>query len=243
MAVEFCPKCGAKRDPGNDFCVSCGQRLSPGQDGATVAAPETKQRRSSEAEENLAHGQIVIVTARWILILAGFILSLWNPGETDLRRIRIQVGLLLVFSVVNFILHAQLWKRGPGLAKVTYLMSAIDLALIISLIILQGGSVSNIYVFYFIALLVLSVAFPLPATIVYTGGALFVYAIVAFYSGGEFTSVMTRLLMMAAVSFCGALYNRIETERRRSAEQLGLIARAASSRTQSAGLSGSGGAH
>lgn len=44
---------------------------------------------SLESERDLADGQYVIVTARWILVTAGLLLALWLPGSLAELRLRI----------------------------------------------------------------------------------------------------------------------------------------------------------
>ena len=43
----------------------------------TGAPPWPARKREPEVS---ATGQLVIVTARWVLVLSGLLLALWNPG-------------------------------------------------------------------------------------------------------------------------------------------------------------------
>src|SRR5262245_43492587 len=74
-----------------------------------TAAPRPPARvRDPEVS---ASGQLVIVTARWVLVLAGLLLALWSPGP--IGQIRLHVLTLLILAVGNFYLHAQLLMRRP----------------------------------------------------------------------------------------------------------------------------------
>ena len=59
----------------------------------------------SDSTDDLSHGQVVIVAARWILVLAGIFLALWNPAA--MGELRIQIVLILALAVGNFYLHAR----------------------------------------------------------------------------------------------------------------------------------------
>ena len=131
-------------------------------------------------EEVDAEGQMVIITARWILIIGALVLTLWNPGGVDdLWKIQVQSGLLLVYAVINFFLHAQYMRQGGGLTSIAYVMSAADLALISFVILIQGQITSNVFVFYLPALLAISVAFTKETAALYTGAVVAGYLFVA----------------------------------------------------------------
>jgi hypothetical protein len=174
---------------------------------------------------DLAHGQIVIVAARWILVIVGLALALWAPDA--IGQLRVQILVLLALAVANFYLHAQVLMRRPAIDMVTYAASAADIAVITSIILVEGGFDSNIYVFYFPAILAFSVAFPTVMTALYTVGATFLYAVIclgslAFNDTFEADSqvLITRLLMLVAIAVCGNQYWRIERERRQAAAKL-----------------------
>lgn len=179
-----------------------------------------RSRDSREAQDDLAHGQVVIVAARWVLVAAGLVLSLWNPAA--IGPLRLQVLVLLMIAVGNFFLHAQVLKRHGTIDKVAYAASAADLGVITLLVASQGGYDSNLFVFFFPAVLALSVAFTGELTAVYTGITMGIYGLVCIESLGlEMTSdhvqtIIVRTLMVAAVAVCGALYQRVESQRRKS---------------------------
>jgi hypothetical protein len=171
--------------------------------------------------EDLALGQGVIVAARWLLVAAGLVLALVDPPSAGV--LRTQVLLILALAVCNFALHAQLLRRRPTLAAIAYGASAADIAIVTALVLADGGHASSLYVFYFPAVLALSVAFPAAITAGYVGVALAAMLAVILPTtpaGGE-QDVIIRCLMLVAVALCGAVYADIEARRRRRAAQEG----------------------
>ena len=182
-----------------------------------------KQTKHIDTTDDLAHGQVVIIAARWTLVVAGLVLALWNPAA--MGELRISIVLILGLAVANFFLHSQVLMRGPVLANVAYAASAADIAVISLVIIVAGGFGSTVYVFYFPALLALSVAFPSRVTLAFTGAAMATYSLISVATtvGGDAATVLSQLLMMAGVAFCGNVYWRIERNRRRDAAERGEV--------------------
>lgn len=176
-------------------------------------------RLSGQDPEDLMYGQSVIVTARWILVLSAFMLALWNPGP--MGELRTQVLFILLLAVANFYLQAQILMKKPASSGVVYFASAADLAVISVMIILGGGFDSNVYVFYFPALLALSVAFSPAATLLFAGSAAGLYAFIslgsALFGDINLQVMIARLIMMSAIAVCGQIFWRIERDRRGAA--------------------------
>ena len=167
------------------------------------------------AVDDLLHGQIVIIFARWILVLAGLLLAMWNPAS--LAELRVEIFVLLCLAVVNFYLHLHLIVQRQSQPLIVYAASAVDLAIVTLLIIVQGGYDSNLYIFYFPAVLGFALAFPRALTALYTAGAIAAYGLIGAATAGsmnDLQAVVVRLLMLAAVAACGGLYLHIETDRR-----------------------------
>lgn len=178
----------------------------------------TKPSKPRPLSTDLAEGQKVIVTARWILVLAGLILILLTPSS--LGAVRLQVLVLLGLSVANFYLCAQLFMRRPTLEPVMYAASLADLIVIALILISQDGFKSGTFVFFFPALLAISVAFPGPMLFVFTGGAVTIYSLIGLFTlptTGDAQVLVIRLLMLVAVAVCGYQYSRIERHRRLAA--------------------------
>jgi hypothetical protein len=152
---------------------------------------------------------------RWILVASGLLLVLWNPDSLSVMRVQIMV--ILMLALANFYLHAQLLMKRPVLDQVVYASSAIDLVLVTMLISIGDGYDSRLFVYYFPAIVSFSVVFPTMLTTTYVGSTMAVYGMLCLISGGDPLIIMSRLVMIAAVGFCGNLYLRIERSRRQAA--------------------------
>lgn len=175
-------------------------------------------------QDGLAHGQLVVVAARWVLVLTGLVLAMWNPGE--LADLRIQITVILALAVLNFYLHAQVLTKRPVLDPVVLGASVGDLAVISLLVASQGGSSSSLYIFYFPAILALSVAFPATLTALYSGAAMLLYTLIALtgpMDDPNTQNVVVRLLMIAAVAFCGGIFRTIEAGRDAATDDLPVL--------------------
>ena len=169
--------------------------------------------------EDLSHGQVVIIAARWILVGAGLMLALWNPDA--LGELKIQIMLILSLAVGNFFLHSRVLMGRPVSAIVAYAATAADIVVISLIVIAGGGFDSGLYVFYFPALLALSVAFRTEVTYTFAGAAIVLYGLIASASmaGGDGAILITRMLMLAAIALCGNIYWRTERDRREAATE------------------------
>ena len=168
----------------------------------------------AESTDDLAHGQVVIIAARWVLIVAGLVLALWITDDTS--NLAVQLVVILGLAVGNFYLHSQVLQRRPTMSAVVYAASAGDLTVISLLVGMGGGLESGLFVFYFPAILAFSVAFSTPVTLAFAGAAIATYGLIAMstYSGGNPEVIAVRLLMLAAVAICGTVYWRTERSRR-----------------------------
>ena len=166
-------------------------------------------------EKDLTYGQPVIVAVRWIMIISALVLAIWNV--TSMQDLRLQLVVILLLSVTNFYLQAQLLMKRPVNKQIVYGASAIDILLITTLIMFQGGYRSSIYVFYLPAIAAFAVAFPRGLTAIYTAVVLVAYGFICLTNGDAYLDVIvSRLLMIIAVAFCGSLY--LQLEHRRLAE-------------------------
>ena len=244
-----CPQCGKETKQPDSFCMSCGvnlRRRPPVEDAravgvevvdshasadetgvGTVAASHPREPSPAEiaigrwfkSSEDLKQGQVVIIAARWLLVGAGLLLAMWNPDA--LGELRVQLTLILGLAVANFFLHSRVLMGRPIHAPFVYLASAVDIAVISLIIIAGGGLVSGLFVFYFPALLALSVAFRTEATVVFAGATIAIYGVIGSASGldsGAGAALMARMLMLGGVAVCGNVFWRIERDRRRAAE-------------------------
>jgi len=176
---------------------------------------------STRTPEDLTYGQSVIVAARWILVLAGLGFAAWNPGPV--WELRLEIALLLGLAAANFHVHARLLVQGPLPPRVAYAASVVDIAVVTLVVLAQRGPASEIYVFYFPAILALSVAFPGDVTATFTAVTAILYALVSPpASAGDVEALMSRLLALGAVALCGYTYRRIEQDRRVTAREPAL---------------------
>jgi hypothetical protein len=182
--------------------------------------------RQIEAED-LAHGQIVIVTGRWILVAAGLLLALWNPAPG--RELRIEILVIFILAFANFFLHAQVLMRRTTMPLVIYAASAIDIIVISIFVLVGGGFESNLFTFYLPGILAFSVAFPTLLTLAYTLGTTLLYVVISLATmspgilnastviGADLQVLVSRLMIFITVGVCGNLYWRIEGNRRQAA--------------------------
>jgi hypothetical protein len=183
-------------------------------------APESKGLSSfvgSVRSDDLVFGQTVLVWARWILIGTGLVLSFWSPS--DLLTLQIMLAAIIVLAFGNFYLHVQLLRGHPAIDNVVYAASIGDLSVVTALVIVLGGYQAPVFVFYFAAVVGISVAFPTVLTALYTAIAIAVYGVICLSTAPseDLPAVFTRLLMIAAIAVCGNLFARSESHRRQEA--------------------------
>ena len=169
-------------------------------------------------KEDLAYGQPVIVTVRWIMIVSALILAIWNVDS--MADLRLQIIAILLLAVTNFYLQAQLLMKRPLSSSIVYAASAVDIAMISILVLFQGGYSSSIYVFYLPAIAAFAVAFPRGLTLLYTTIVILLYGLICLGAGYDHADVIvSRLLMIVAVAYCGSLYLQLEHRRRTEAQE------------------------
>jgi hypothetical protein len=168
--------------------------------------------------EDLAYGQTVLVWARWILIGTGLLLSFWTPA--DLKTLQVQLAAIIALAFGNFYLHVQLLRGQPAIDTIVYGASLADIGVVTALVIVQGGYASPVFIFYFAAIVGISVAFPTWLTATYTAIVVGVYGLICLFTAPiaeDLPAVFTRLLMIAAVAVCGNIFARSESRRRADA--------------------------
>jgi len=186
-----------------------------------AGAPKSSLLTDVHAREDLDQGQRVVITARWILVFAGILLTIWNPGQVE--ELRVQVVLIILLAVANFNLNLQLLRKTATNPFIWYAASAADLGVITLLILSSAGYGSELYVFYFPAILAFSIAFPTLMTLLYVAGVSAVYFLIGMaalvFNDADLLVILARLIMFFAVALCGNLYFRMEARRRQDARQ------------------------
>lgn len=177
----------------------------------------------------LADGQMVIIIARWVLVLSGLFLTLCDTQSVPMNTIRFEIMVILLLAVSNFYLVAQVLSKRSTLSAVIYGMGIADLAVISLIIIAQHGFASNVYTFYFPAMLAFSVVFPTVELYIFLCGAVGMYGFIGLLTlqtTGDFQTLVIRLLMLTAVAVCGNYFARIERNRHKVALQNQLVTEA-----------------
>jgi hypothetical protein len=159
----------------------------------------------------LASGQLVIVVARWVLVLVGLLIALWHPDP--LPELRVEIGVILLVAIANFVMHAQLLRRKPPLEAVAYGTSLGDLLVISLLVTAQGGFAATTFVFFFPAVLAIAVAFPTARAAALSAIAVFLALIVGAPGAPGAEPLLLRGLALAAVAVIGNSYWRLHRDR------------------------------
>jgi len=179
--------------------------------------------------DDIKSGLPMIIYARWVLVITGFGLTIWNPPE-NLFEIQISVLILIGLAVGNFFLQVEVNRERPIKRWIVYGASVVDIAAISGVLALTNSFPSSIYVFYMPALLALSVTFSTLTTAKYTVAALAAYALISIapindMGGGSVavTNLIIHGLVLVAVPFCGNVYWRLEKTRRGQEIETDLI--------------------
>lgn len=183
---------------------------------------------SKVAGDDIKAGLPVIIYARWILVIAGFGLTLWN--SSNFVEAQVSILILLGLAVGNFFLQVEVNRKRAIPAWIVYGASVIDIAAISGVLALSNVFPSSTYVFYMPALLAISVTFSTVNTAKYTAGALVAYLLIVIAPindlGGSnemATNLIVHALILVSVPFCGNVYWRLERSRRVQEIQTDLV--------------------
>ena len=172
----------------------------------------------ADAQEDLFYGQVVVIVARWFLIFAGVVLSLWSASSVD--AVMLPIGLMMVLMAMNFYLHGRYLMKQPVQAPLVYLSSAIDLVVITGIVLCwtQGrgtGLASPFFVFYYPALLAFALVFRPRISLGYAAVVVAVYLLVVLVGSGvgdlrAQKTLFERIVTMVATAGLGAYFWRIQ---------------------------------
>jgi hypothetical protein len=185
-----------------------------------------------EAAEDIFFGQLVIIWARWFLIFAGIVLTLWtvdNPRDLTFGLVPI-----IALMLVNFYLHGRYVLEKPANQMLVAIGSVIDLIIVTVIVLIWPGETgleSPYSIFYYPIILAFAFVFRDRYTLFYTGAALIAYTASCLALSPDILQdtvrielLLQRLIIMAAIGGLGTFYWRIQRKRRRAAES-GQIAR------------------
>jgi hypothetical protein len=168
----------------------------------------------------LAEGQMVIIIARFVLVLACLFLILMDAKSAksvSFNVTRFEIMVVLALAVSNFFLVAQILTKRKTIDVILYGMSLADLAVISIVIIVQGGFNSGVYTFYFPAMLAFALAFPMLELYLFLGGTVCLYSFICLFTLNNVDDIQTllvRVLMLVAVAVCANHFANIERNRR-----------------------------
>lgn len=177
-----------------------------------------------EAAEDIYFGQVVLIWARWFVILAAAVLALWSSDTT--AELATRSLLVVALMGVNFFLHGRTLMEKPANKQLLIASSAIDLVITGGIVALWGsnGLESELYVLYYPLLFAFALVFAPRITITYALAALGSYAAICLMADpgilGETVDakmLAERLITMAATAGLGTYYWRIQRARRASA--------------------------
>ena len=170
------------------------------------------------AETDLKYGLVVIIWARWSIVIFAFILSMYRAEEMLPLVLKI-VGLLTV-ALINFVLHMRILSKQPIGVKWVYLASIVDICLISFLTGLEGGLHTRVFLYYYPAVLGFALVFPGAVTILLTITVLTLYSSICFlfstpsiqFNGDE-SIIIFRLASLLGVVLVGNRYRSVEKQR------------------------------
>jgi hypothetical protein len=180
---------------------------------------------AKEAAEDIFFGQVVIIWARWFLIAAGAVLTIWTTRETS--HLAVAVIPIAALMAVNFYFHGRYLTERPCNDLQVMAASVLDLVLITALVVfwhggpaISSGLASPFFVFYYPMLLAVSFVRPPVRAIAYTAAVVAVYAVICLpdvASAVDAKALLLRLVTMATMGGLGAFYWRIQRDRGRAA--------------------------
>jgi hypothetical protein len=177
-----------------------------------------------EAAADLFFGQIVIIWARWFVIIAGAILTLWTAR--GVAELSVAILPIIALMALNCYLHGRACLERPANQRLLLTVGLLDLLLITASILSwggQGGLASPAFLFYYPLLLAVACVFPPRLSAIATGLTLLAYTTACLLaapallgSAAESKTLVVRLLTLAAVGGLGTFYWRIQRARRRA---------------------------
>jgi len=185
---------------------------------------QSQRNSEQEAAEDIFFGQLVIIYARWFVIVAMVILALWSTSS--ISQLVGAVIFIVPLMAINFFVHGRYLMEKPVNKMLLTLLSAVDI-LIITLLILfwpnENGLLSQFYIFYYPLILAYAFVSMARDSIIYTLFTLVLYTAACFVTSPALVlesiwleRLVIRLITMAAMGLLGAYYWRIQRSRMRT---------------------------
>ncbi len=179
---------------------------------------------AQETAEDIFFGQIVIIWARWFFIAAGAVLALWSAHTV--AELTIAILIVVALMAINFFVHGRYLMERPANRLFLLATGLLDLSIITLLVWNwqgQGGLESPFFILYYPILFSFALVFPPRLTTAYALLMLGLYVGVCFganpafiYDLGLVTSLVTKLITLAAMGGLGTFYWRIQRNQRRA---------------------------
>jgi hypothetical protein len=175
--------------------------------------------------QDIYFGQVVLIWARWFVILAAAVLALWSSDTTG----ELATRSLLVVALMggNFLLHGRSLMEKPANRQLLMLSSAVDLAVVGGIVAAWGeaGLASELYVLYYPLIFAIALVFAPRTALTFAIAAVGSYAALCLVSDPDILASTTdakilaeRLITMAATAGLGMFYWRIQRARHVQAE-------------------------
>jgi hypothetical protein len=176
-----------------------------------------------EAIQDVWYGQVVTIVARWFLIAAGVLLTLWRAE--DINDVTTPIYLLLGLIAMNFVLHGRFLTGSPMRREVVLASCLVD-ALIITLVIAssswkaQSGVDNAFYIFYYPVVLGFALVFPWRLSFLFALEVMGAYAALILLPSpnlevGDYEALVARLVTIGSTAVLGNMYWRIQRQWRR----------------------------
>lgn len=179
---------------------------------------------AQEAAEDIFFGQIVIIWARWFVIITGVIVVLWSSSNT--AQLSAAVLMIVPLIAVNFFVHGRYLMEQPINQNLLLTLSLVDIMVITLIVIFwqePNGIMNPFFIFYYPILLAFAFVFSLRISVPYTLLALVLYTVACLVSDSSFLNdpiqmkgLIIRLITLGAMGGLGGFYWRIQRGRRRS---------------------------
>ncbi|UCC16456.1 MAG: hypothetical protein JSU58_08815 [Dehalococcoidales bacterium] len=181
---------------------------------------EPSQAEIKELKEDIFFGQVIIIWARWFVVLGVAAVILLNVKEG--RDLFLGLIPILVMMLMNFFVHGSYLMEKPigqGLIMITSIVDIIIISLMVVLGPVGEYFDSQLFVFYYPIVLAFAFIMPRRWAIGYTVITLVLYLVICLFKidiidGRE---LFARLLTLGGMGLLASFYWRIMRRRRRAA--------------------------